>query len=127
MPYLLEICRYGINLFAKRITQLLLYMYQVFIFLTKSLVKKIPRSAILNISEFNHCGAVFLDLKVWAPYNVGLSESLDLRTFGSQVLRISGHLDLRFAGSQDVWISDSGSQARRISGSQQSRSTFTRL
>ena len=33
MPYLLEKSRFGINFFAKRITILLLYMYQVFIFL----------------------------------------------------------------------------------------------
>ena len=33
MPYLPEKCRFGINFFAKRITILLLYMYQVFIFL----------------------------------------------------------------------------------------------
>ena len=33
MPYLLEKSRFGINFFAKRNTILLLYMYQVFIFL----------------------------------------------------------------------------------------------
>ena len=33
MPYLLEKSRFGINFFVKRNTILLLYMYQVFIFL----------------------------------------------------------------------------------------------
>jgi len=33
MPYLLEKSRFGINFFAKRNTILLLYVYQVFIFL----------------------------------------------------------------------------------------------